>query len=245
MGDTISPFSAWITLEKPMLGLGETDVVVVSTPVPEPEIPPEEAGDLLPNPPDALDDQGESAINDLVDSTPVLHVVGETEPPEMSAQVLMSFCVDVAQNVHTFAQIARRYGFESVGQMGEFINGNYNIRRRIKELRAVWESDDHVQERVRKLAGHTVLAALPETARIMLNPRLPDATRIDALKQHAAIAGMNAHGGHAAGGANGRSDAAKFSVNIMFAGSGRTETITATAIEHKNDEPVSPLDDRD
>jgi len=169
-----------------------------------------------------MSDASEAAINAVVDATQVLPEVAEE--PAMAPQVLWAFCTDVAQNIMPYTQIALRYGFVDTDDLKRFLVRQNTVRKRIKELRAVWESDDNVETRIRTLAGHSVLAALPETARIMLNPRNPDATRLDALKQHAVIAGVNAppRVGHGDTGAT----VGRFSVNIVFANAGKTETIT-------------------
>jgi hypothetical protein len=242
MGSETNPFGAWIRHEKPML--------VSEAPV-EMDIP---VGDEITTGVNAGSSQAgtteggngdevmwaeeradQEVINGVVDATSVL-----AEVPAFTPQVLYAFCTDVAQNVHTYAQIALRYGFVDVAQMAEFLRDQHVIRRRIKEYKAVWESDTNVRERIRELSGHAVLAALPTTAQIMLDAKQPANTRIDAVKQHAIMAGAQASGiGAAAAGAGGGPSAAKFSIQIMFANSGKTETFTTIQAE-----PVN-RDDRD
>jgi hypothetical protein len=169
-----------------------------------------------------MSDTSETAINAVVDATAILPAAAEE--PAMSPQVLWAFCTDVAQNIMPYTQIALRYGFVDTHDLKQFLVRQHTVRKRIKELRAVWESDDNVETRIRTLAGHSVLVALPETARIMLNPRLPDATRLDALKEHATIAGVRSSYGKGPDGAG--PTVGRFSVNIVFANAGKTETIT-------------------
>jgi len=226
MGSETNPFGAWIRHEKPML--------VSETPV---EMTVDISGDGTSplNEVDSEERADQEVINGVVDATSVL-----AEVPAFTPQVLYAFCTDVAQNVHTYAQIALRYGFVDVAQMAEFLRDQHVIRRRIKEYKAVWESDTNVRERIRELSGHAVLAALPTTAQIMLDAKQPANTRIDAVKQHAIMAGAQASGiGAAAAGAGGGPSAARFSIQIMFANSGKTETFTTIQAE-----PVKQ-DDRD
>lgn len=176
---------------------------------------------------DPIDAELEAAVNAVVDATPVIVADDQPDQPSMSPQVLWAFCTDVAQNVMSYREIATRYGFVDVPQMRDFLTAQYTIRRKVKEIRAIYESDDNVVEKTRKLAAHSVLQALPGTAQIMLNPREPAPTRLDALKEHAKIAGVGyapivKEGGAAAGG--------RFSVNIMFANAGKVETFTT--VEH-------------
>jgi hypothetical protein len=170
------------------------------------------------------EDTSEEAINAVVDATSVLPAA--SEEPAMSPQVLWAFCTDVAQNIHTYTQIALRYGFVDTDDLKRFLVKQVAVRKRIKELRAVWESDDNVENRIRTLAGHSVLTALPETARIMFNPRNPDNTKLDALKHHATIAGVFAPPRTSHNDGVGGPAAGRFSVNIVFSNAGRTETIT-------------------
>jgi hypothetical protein len=138
---------------------------------------------------DTEDDVEEASVNEVVDATPVV-IAPVEEQPTMSPQVLWAFCVDCAQNIMPYREVALRYGFIDVPQLRDFIGTQNQIRKKIKELRAVWNSDDNVESRVKTLAQHAVLAALPGTSQIMLNTRVPDNTRLEALRDHAKIAGL-------------------------------------------------------
>jgi len=210
MAGMTNPFGSWVRNEK--------SLTVSETPM---EMMVETGVTPVVNEPDEEERADQEVINGVVDATPVL-----AEVPAFTPQVLYAFCTDVAQNVHTYAQIALRYGFTDVAQMADFLRDQHVIRRRIKEYKAVWESDDNVQERIRKLSGHAVLAALPSTAQIMMDMKQPAATRIDATKQHAIMAGAQSTGNAAAGMAGSGPQASKFSIQIMFASSGKTETFT-------------------
>ena len=113
--------------------------------------------------------------------------------------------------------------------MIEFLQGHPPVVKRIKELRAVWESDESVELRLRKLAGHSLLEAIPDTASIMFDKQVTPGVRLEALRAHARIAGVDSppaqpHGGAAGGGAAG----GRFSVQIVFNNAGKVETITAS-----------------
>jgi hypothetical protein len=224
-----SPFSNWVRSEKPLI-VSETPVEMTVSTGPGPDL------DLTPvvTEPDDEERADQEVINGVVDATAVLDQV-----PSFTPQVLYAFCTDVAQNVDTYATIAIRYGFTDVAQMADFLRDQHVIRRRIKEYRAIWESDENVQERIKKLSGHAVLAALPTTARIMLDPNQPAQTRLDAVKQHSIMAGSQATGNGAAAQGSGGPQATKFSIQIMFANAGKTETFTTIKAE-----PVEP-DGRD
>lgn len=170
---------------------------------------------------DAVEPPSEIAINATVDATPVVSGVHE-----MSPAVLWAFCVDIAQNIDPYDVIAARYGFADWERLQSWLITNDAVRKKIKELRAIWQSDDNVAVRARTLAGHSVLAALPHTARIMLNERLADNTRLEALKMHARIAGVDNAPGAARGATEGVPGGGRFSVNIIFPNAGTMESIT-------------------
>jgi hypothetical protein len=179
---------------------------------------------------DATEDEEEASVNTVVDATAIITPPID-EQPTMSPQVLWAFCVDSAQNIMPYREIALRYGFMDVPQLRDFLVGQEQIRKRIKELRAVWNSDENLETRVKTLAGHAVLAALPGTAQIMLNPRVPDNTRLDAMKEHAKIAGLTNNSWGKGSTSPGGPEGAKFSVNIMFQNAGKVETITTVSHE--------------
>lgn len=231
-----NPFSAWVIREKDETATEfstPVEVHVPSTPV---------AYDILNDPLDAESEE-EASVNAVIDATPILETGDDT--PDLSPQLLWAFCVDVAQNVQSFSQIAIRYGFTDVSRLRDFLRDQPMVRRRAKEMRAVWESDDNVDDRIKKLSGHAVLAALPETAKIMLDPRTPNETRLNAMQKHATIAGVynppGARGGAVVAGAG--PGVGRFSVNIVFQNAGKTETITT--IEHAPDSHVEHPDNQE
>jgi hypothetical protein len=179
---------------------------------------------------DTEEDVEEASVNEVVDATPVV-IAPVEDQPTMSPQVLWAFCVDCAQNIMPYREVALRYGFIDVPQLRDFIGTQNQIRKKIKELRAVWNSDDNVESRVKTLAQHAVLAALPGTSQIMLNTRVPDNTRLEALRDHAKIAGLTNNSWGAGKAGPGGPEGAKFSVNIMFQNAGKVETITTVSHE--------------
>lgn len=178
---------------------------------------------------DPHDSPGEVAINATVDATPVL-----LDTVTMAPAVLWAFCVDVAQNIVDYDVLALRYGFDSWQSMQAWIIANAAVRKKIKELRIIWQSDDNVAVRARTLAGHAVLEAIPYTARPLFDEKTTNADRLDTLKMHARIAGIdgNPHTGREnAGGTGGNPGIGRFSVNIVFPNAGRMESITT--IDHE------------
>jgi hypothetical protein len=142
---------------------------------------------------------------------------------ETNPQVMQAFCNDVAQGIHEYATIAARYYFADTQAVLDYLKTKAAVRKRIKALRAVWQSDDNVEIRVRTLAGHSLLEALPSTSRVMFNEELNPSVRIDAMKAHARIAGLDSPPPAQAGG--GAVGGNRFSVQIVFSQAGTVETI--------------------
>jgi hypothetical protein len=82
-----------------------------------------------------------------------------------------------------------------------------------------------------------VLDALRETSQIMMDPIHSDSTRLDALKQHARMAGADGPGrdGREAG-AVGALAQGRFSINIVFPNAGKVESFT-TVVKPEHREP--------
>jgi hypothetical protein len=174
----------------------------------------------------------DAVVDPVVDATRVL-----PKEPDLPSATLFAFCVDIAQKIHPYPLIATRYGFLNDTEMANYIQAHPAVRSRIKEMRSVWFSDANVETRLRKLAGHAVLAALPSTADIMFNPRASEAMRIDALKAHARIAGVDGLPAAAREGTGGAGDGAgKFSIQIVFPNAGKTENINTIDVM-----PVTPV----
>jgi hypothetical protein len=163
-------------------------------------------------------------IDELLDG---ITVVGAE--PDMDKATLYAFCIDTAQRIHDYDVIARRYGFGDEAGMVEFLRTHPPVVKRVKELRAVWESDESVELRLRKLAGHSLLEALPDTASIMFDKQVTPGVRLEALRAHARIAGVDTPPHIPAGGVQGSGQmGGRFSVQIVFNNAGKVETITAS-----------------
>lgn len=163
----------------------------------------------------------DAVVDPMLDSTPIL--LTRPEP-----RTVFAFCNDVAQKIKLYPTVASRYGFASEAAMAEYIRDNPAIRHRIKELRAIWFSDDNVEVRLRKMAGIALLEAMPDTSGLMFTqPEPKPMVQIDAMNAHAKIAGVSGpppggRPGDTAGGNGG----GRFSVSIIFSG-GKIETINS------------------
>lgn len=156
----------------------------------------------------------EAQIDALVDEIPT---VGSFAPDDATAMLLVN---DLATQLHPYSTIAGRYGL-TLGQLVEWIK-QPEVRRRIKQRRAAWQSDAALTERNRALYGVISLDAAPVLDQILHDKTAPAASRLEAFKILGKFAGLEGNPREAQGqpGVAG----AQFSVSISFSG-GRVETI--------------------
>lgn len=145
--------------------------------------------------------------------------------------LLNGFIEDVAQGIHPPSDLAVRYSLDP-RDMVALIRDNPEVRRRIQTRRAVWESGENIEGRIRKYAGVTVLEALPASSSVLFDKTAPAGTRLDTLKAFSRMAGVDGlPGGNKP---DGNRAGTSFIVNFRFSG-GRIETVSATTVV-ENDE---------
>lgn len=139
--------------------------------------------------------------------------------------LLHKFVEDMAQGIYPASEIAKRYSLDPQDVV-RLIRENAELRRRIQVRRAIWQSDDNIETRIRKYAGTTILEALPANGAMMFDRSTPAATRLDTLKAFSRMAGVDSQG------AGGNREASQgpgnqFTVNFHFSG-GRIERVSTT-----------------
>jgi hypothetical protein len=160
----------------------------------------------------------------------------------MDGVTLHRFVTDVAQRIHDYDVIARRYGFSGEPDMLAFIKRHEAIRRRIKLHRAIWESDSSLELRIRTYSQQGLIEGLPNTLEILHDKTVTAATRLDALTKHARIAGVDGPGAGSRDQAVGApSVGGKFSITIQFPGAGQSETFATI----EGETPVLPPQDEE
>lgn len=162
-------------------------------------------------------------IDPLIDNVPVY------DAPQMTHQRRVAFITDVARKIDEYATIAMRYGFVDESDMADYIRKNKELRRAIKEERAIWYSGENSETRARELARRGTAECISEAASIGLNETITPSVRLDAVRTLARIAGMDG-AGRAQETYPGAEGAARFSVNIHL-GADKTVTIAPATIE--------------
>ena len=148
--------------------------------------------------------------------------------PETSPQALEAFCTDCARKIHDGDVIADRYGFIDKDHLKTWLMDHPAVYRKIQELKAVWDSSANIEVKARTLAGYATVEVIPAITGIALNPDVAPGLRNDSFKEIARVAGVSGpppvpRDGSGGGGGDG---SGKFSVQIVFASSGRVESFT-------------------
>lgn len=170
-----------------------------------------------------MTNEAEDVLEALVDrATENLSVLPKV--PTLDNQMIHALCTDLAQRVYPGEEIAKRYGLTGA-ELGQYLHDHPMLVRRIKEIKAIWESGVSVESKTRTLACHTVLHALPDTGALMFDRTATPQTRLEALKAHARIAGVD---GLPPAQKDGGSVGGQFNVIINLPG--RVEDLSTTVV---------------
>jgi len=153
------------------------------------------------------------------------------EPPapqlRMTPAILGSLCVELAKDIYPREELAARYGFASAAVMDQVLSTNAALQQRIKEAEIDYNASENLAAKVREHALIAFDETIPASTKMLRDPSTSPAARNDLLKILATVGGV--HGTPAQlrageGGAGGSAGTAPFSVNIIFAGSGKVES---------------------
>lgn len=160
-----------------------------------------------------------SQIEALIDEVIVLD-----DNPAIDDALILKLQYDLALQLHPFEEIATRYGLGTIERLHKYLLGHPNVIGGVKKLRAVLESEEGVETRVRLKALAATENLIIPTASIAADPRIPAQQRIDAFKQLNRVGGVD---GSQAANKNAAMIGANFVLNIHFRNGG-DETIVAT-----------------
>jgi hypothetical protein len=160
-------------------------------------------------------------LDSIIDATPVVE-----QDPVLDDLHLARFTDDIARKIHPYEVVAARYGL-SVSQMVRLIRIPA-VAKIIKAKRAVYESDNAAQERLRAAWGEGLVQAAPSQIAMMMDERTPHGVRVELFKVGARITG--ADGGGRGDGMSGAAPGTKFSVSFNFTGLGRKEAFAAETV---------------
>jgi hypothetical protein len=125
------------------------------------------------------------------DADPVDQVVVLHDNPELDDALILRLQYDLAAKIHTYQEIAVRYGLRSVAGLFEYLTDHPTVTTGVKKIRAVWESEENAEIRVRQKALQAAEHLIAPTAGIAANPNINVQARIDAFKQLARVGGVD------------------------------------------------------
>ena len=147
--------------------------------------------------------------------------------PALDDALILRLQYDLAAKIHPRATIAQRYGFTGVGALLSYLANHPQIVENVKKARAVIESDEGSETRVRLKALQATEVLIAPTAGIAMDPRVAPQQRIDAFKQLSRVAAVD---GSAAAQMAKASGGAAFTLNILFRD--KPETLSFVADAH-------------
>jgi hypothetical protein len=131
--------------------------------------------------------------------------------PLLDDALILRLTYDMAAGIHEGDVLARRYGFDDVTALRRYLKKHPQIVVNAKKGRALVESDENTESRVRLRAMQATEELIPATAGIAADPRIAPQQRIDAFKQLSRVSGLDAAAAKGAG-----SGGPAFTLNILF-----------------------------
>jgi hypothetical protein len=132
--------------------------------------------------------------------------------PLLDDALIMRLTYDLAAAIHPPEVIALRYGFHDVLEMRAYLTRHPQIIINAQKAKALMESDEGSEARIRLRAMQATEDLIPATASIAADPRIAPQQRIDAFKQLSRVSGLDASAAARAAGAGGPA----FTLNILF-----------------------------
>ena len=131
--------------------------------------------------------------------------------PFLDDALVSRLTYDIATGIHTGDMLATRYGFADRAALRRYLLRHPQVIVNAKKGRALVESDENTENRVRLRAMQATEDLIPATHNIALDPRIAPQQRIDAFKQLSRVSGLDAGAAKAAG-----AGGPAFTLNILF-----------------------------
>jgi hypothetical protein len=171
----------------------------------------------------------EAELDDIIDRVLVL-----SDNPDVEDALILRLQYDIAAKIHLPEEIVRRYGLPDLDALKEYLVQHPQVVFGAKKLRALFESGEGVEARMRAKFQFATEDCIPVISQLVNNPSVPFAARIDGFKQLQRGAGADG-----AGRAEGRgplSSGQSFVLNIFLDPKHRT-TISGTTVDNPGDIP--------
>ena len=148
--------------------------------------------------------------------------------PLLDDALIMRLIYDLAAGIHEGDTLAIRYGFADKEALRRYLKKHPQIILNAQKGRALVESDENTESRVRLRAMQATEDLIPTTAAIAADPRIGPQQRIEAFKQLSRVSGLDASAAAKAANPGGPA----FTLNILFRNN-PTENLTVVP-----DDPV-------
>lgn len=183
-----------------------------------------------------------TVVGDQIDSI-VDHVLVLDNNPQLDDALIQRLQYDLATKTHTYETIARRYGLTSVLELYQYLKDHPNILAEAKKLRALFDSDEGIEARVRTRFLHATESLIAPLHNLVADIRTPISARIDGFKQIQRGAGVDGAPPRDARGGTGNAGV-PFQLNILFT-NGQNTTISGTTVLDADEIPPPPGDSED
>ena len=150
------------------------------------------------------------------------------ENPQLDDALILRLQYDLALGIHLPDAIAQRYGLPDKKSLWEYLRRHPRIVEGARKMKALAESDQGVEERLRLKAMHATEDLIHTTHELAQDIRTPMQQRLDAFKQLSRVAGVD---GLREKSATTGSGGHNFVFTILFGG-GETKNITGTVLDN-------------
>lgn len=134
--------------------------------------------------------------------------------PLLDDALVMRLVYDIAADIHKSDTLALRYGFADKDALRRYLAKHPRIIQEAQKARALMESDESSETRVRLKAMQATEKLIAPTAGLAMDPRIAPQQRIDAFKQLSRVSGLDASA--AAQALNKTGGGPAFTLNILF-----------------------------
>jgi hypothetical protein len=133
-----------------------------------------------------MDDPTTTGIDQIVDQVLVLDGGAAIEDA-----LIQRLKYDLATKTHTYETIAKRYGLGGTQELLRYLSDHPGIVEDAKKIRAMFQSDQNVEGRVRTLFLHAAENLIPTMHNLVMDARTPVSARVDGFKQIQRGAGVD------------------------------------------------------
>jgi hypothetical protein len=150
-----------------------------------------------------------------------------SENPQLDDALILRLQYDLAIGIHLPDAIAQRYGLRDKEDLREYLRRHPQIVENARKAKALVESNESVEGRVRIKAMYATEDLIHTTHEIAQDIRTPMQQRLDAFKQLSRVAGVDGLRPDKA--TTGSGGGHSFVLNILF--TDETKTIQGTVVD--------------